>query len=141
MVDVEEVEYPTYRPRVIVQASNTGKGLFAGEPINAGDIIIEYTGDRIDQEEANKRGGQYLFGVTDDLIIDGTEEYNTARYINHSCEPNAEAEHEVTEDRVYIRALVDIAKGEEITFDYGKEFFNDFIKKAGCKCKACVHID
>lgn len=77
--------------------------------------------------------------MTDDIVIDGSDRKNTARYFNHSCDPNAEAEHEVTEDRVYIRALRPIKQGEEITFDYGNDYTSsDFIQKDGCKCAVCA---
>ena len=137
--DAPEAEYPEYRPKVDVKKSSAGLGLFAGEDIETDQLIIEYTGERITADEADERGGRYLFAVTDDLVIDGTNRKYTARYINHSCAPNAEAEHEVTEDRIYIRALTKIPKGEEITFDYGSDYTgSDFIKKDGCKCRKCL---
>lgn len=135
---IEETSYPTYRPAVQIKRSNAGLGLFALEHIDIDQLIIEYTGDRISAEEADKRGGRYLFSVTDKLVIDGSDHKNTARYINHSCAPNAEAEHEITEDRIYIRAIHPIKVGEEITIDYGEEYVGDFIKKAGCKCAVCT---
>lgn len=139
MDNVEEATYPDYRPNVEVRKSSAGLGLFAGEDIDTGQLIIEYTGDRITPKEADRRGGRYLFNVTEKLVIDGTKRDNTARYINHSCDPNTEAEHEVTEDRIYMRAKRPIKKGEEITIDYGEDYTSsDFIRKAGCKCKKCL---
>lgn len=138
---VEEATYPEYRPKVDVKRSSAGLGLFADEDIAKDQLIIEYTGERISAKEADKRGGRYLFSVSDDLVIDGTDRKHTARYMNHSCDPNAEAEHEVTEDRIYIRALQYIKKGEEITFNYGEDYTSsDFIKKGGCKCAKCTRI-
>ena len=135
----EEASYPNYRPNVDIKKSSAGLGLFAGEDIATDQLITEYTGDRISHAEADERGGRYLFAVTDDIIIDGSDRKNTARYINHSCDPNTEAEHEVTEDRIYMRALRDIKAGEEITFDYGEDYTSsDFIKKDGCKCRKCL---
>ena len=127
-----------YRPQVIVKRSSAGLGLFAAEPIKKDQLIIEYTGDRISSEEADRRGGQYLFEVTDDLTIDGKGRENTARYINHACKPNAEAEHDEDEDRIYIRAKRAIKPGEEITYHYGKDFFERIIKDKGCKCATCA---
>ena len=138
MNDVAEAEYPEYRPSVDVKKASAGLGLFAGEDIPEGTLIIEYTGERITPQEADRRGGRYLFAVNDNLVIDGTDRKYTARYINHSCEPNAEAEHEVTEDRIYIRALQNIKKGEEITFDYGEDYTTSSYMKDGCKCRKCL---
>lgn len=127
-----------YRPKVSVKRSSAGLGLFAGETIEKGQLIIEYTGERISEDEANRRGGRYLFQVTDELVIDGTDRKNTARYINHACKPNSEAEHDEDDDRIYIRAKKRIKEGEEITYHYGKEYFNDIIGKEGCRCATCM---
>ncbi len=128
----------TYRPAVSVKRSSAGLGLFAAEPIKKGQLIIEYTGERITDEEADRRGGKYLFIVTDTLVIDGKDRHNTARYINHACKPNAEAEHDEDEDRIYIRAKKNIAVGEEITYHYGKDYFDIMIKPYGCRCQSCL---
>ena len=125
-------------PTVTVRRSRAGLGLFAGEDIAKGDYIIEYTGDRISAEEADRRGGKYLFDVTDNLVIDGKGREHTARYINHSCRPNAEAEHDEDTDRIFIRAKKRIAAGEEITCHYGKEYFTDIIEPIGCRCDECT---
>ena len=122
---------------VRVKRSSAGLGLFAAEPIKKDQFIIEYTGERITEEEANRRGGKYLFEVTDTLTIDGTGRENAARYINHACKPNAEAEHDEDEDRIYIRAKKNIAPGEEITYDYGTTYFKEYIEPHGCKCASC----
>lgn len=100
-------------------------------------MIIEYTGEPISTEEADRRGGKYLFTVTDNLVLDGKNRTHTARYINHSCDPNAEAEHDEDEDRIYIRACKKIKKGEEITYDYGPEYYEEHIAPYGCKCTKC----
>lgn len=130
-------EYDQPYPRVEVKRSRAGLGLFAGEDIKKDQLIIEYTGDRIDEAEADRRGGKYLFTVTDNLFLDGKDRKHTGRYLNHSCRPNAEAEHETTEDRIYIRAKKRIQAGEEITYHYGQEYFKQLIKPAGCKCSHC----
>lgn len=82
----------SYRPKVVVKRSSAGLGLFASEKIPKEQIIIEYRGDRITSDEADRRGGLYLFNVTKNLVIDGKRRSNIARYINHGCKPNAEAE-------------------------------------------------
>ncbi|MCA9361435.1 SET domain-containing protein-lysine N-methyltransferase, partial [Candidatus Kaiserbacteria bacterium] len=125
-------------PAVKVKKSSAGLGLFAMEDIFKDRLIIEYTGDRINDDEAEKRGGMYLFTVNDDLFIDGTKRHNTARYINHACRPNAEAEHDEDTDRIFIRAKKNIKTGEEITYHYGPDFFKRIIKPKGCKCKSCL---
>ena len=125
------------RPRVQVKRSRTGLGLFALEDIPKGRLVIEYTGERISNDEAARRGGRYLFAVTEDLVIDGKGRQNTSRYVNHSCRPNAEAEHDESEDRIYIRSIKKIKTGEEITYDYGREYLEELIGPGGCLCPAC----
>ena len=101
-----------------------GRGAFATRAIPEGTRIIEYTGERISQAEADRRYDDdamerhhtFLFLVEDDVILDAARGGNAARFINHSCDPNCEA---VIEDgRVFIDAMRDIAPGEELTYDY-----------------------
>jgi len=114
-----------------------GKGLYAGRAFRKGAYLLDYTGELITQKEADRRGTRYLFEVSGRWVIDGEGEENIARYINHSCEPNIEA---VEEDGcVKFYALRDIAKGEELTFDYGEEYVKEFIAPTGCKCGAQTH--
>ncbi len=127
-----------YQPQVKVRRSSAGLGLFALEDIPKEQFIIEYTGERISNDEANRRGGQYLFFVTDKLCIDGKGREHMARYINHACRPNAEAEHDEDGDRIYIRACKNIKAGEEITYHYGTDFFTNNIKIKGCRCITCL---
>lgn len=129
--------HPESYPTLLIKRSRAGLGLFAGEDIKKDQLIIEYTGERITEAEADRRGGKYLFTVSKDLYIDGKGRENTARYLNHGCRPNAEAEHETTEDRIYIRAKKRIRKGEEITYHYGKEYFDTLIAPHGCRCAHC----
>jgi SET domain-containing protein len=68
-------------------------------------------------------------------MIDGNIKENTARYINHSCRPNCEAEG--PKGRIYILSTRNIKAGEELTYDYGKEYFETYIKPFGCKCVKC----
>ena len=67
--------------------------------------------------------------------IDGSPRWNLGRYANHSCRPNAEPV--ARKGRVMLVALRPIVPGEEITFDYGDEYFELFFKKSGCRCAAC----
>lgn len=112
-----------------------GHGLFAVVPIRKGDFILEYTGKRIPTALADTMKSRYLFEIDEDWTIDGASRSNTARYINHSCEPNTEAE--LGDGRILIHAVRDIKEGEELTIDYDTEYFDEFIRPAGCKCKKC----
>jgi SET domain-containing protein len=92
----------------------------------------------VSEAEANRRGGKYLFELNDKKTIDGKARVNIARYINHSCKPNCFPELNIAETRVFIFSKRNIKAGEEITYDYGKTYFNDIIKPHGCKCLACL---
>jgi uncharacterized protein len=119
-----------------VKRTMTGLGLFALQDIKAGQRMIEYIGRLITNEEADRKGGKYLFAIDHLYSLDGSARANTARYINHSCRPNAEAF--ITQRRrVWIWAKRHIRAGEEITLNYGKEYFDDHIKPTGCKCAVC----
>jgi len=118
-----------------VKRSSAGLGLFAEEDIKKGSKIIEYTGKALSSKEADERGGKYLFEVSSKKTIDGSGRENKARYINHSCRPNCEIE--IEKGRVFIYSRKNIKKGEELSYDYGKEYFNEYIKLYGCKCEKC----
>ncbi len=125
---------------VSVKRSRAGLGLFATQEFVRGSFIIEYTGEHISTEEADRRGGKYLFILNKEITIDGKGRENTARYINHSCKPNAEAETDESAGKIRISAKRKILPGEEITYDYGKEYCNQYIKPYGCKCAHCLKI-
>jgi uncharacterized protein len=118
-----------------IKRALTGLGLFATEPIPKGTRIVEYIGPLIPNEEVEKRNGKYFFGVNSKWSIDGSLRSNVARYINHSCRPNAEAF--LSGRRVWIWSARKIRAAEEITYDYGEEYFDGVIKPAGCKCEKC----
>ena len=126
------------KEKYVVKRGLDGLGLYAAVDIKKNSWIIEYIGFRKTAKEVEHLKTQYLFEVTSRITIDGSPRFNTARYINYSCEPNAEAWN--IENRIFIRATKDIQKGEEITYDYGKEFFNTFIKPKGCKCRKCKGV-
>jgi len=113
-----------------------GQGLFAAAPIKKGDFILEYTGKKIPTALADTMTSRYLFEIDEDWTIDGSPRSNTARYINHSCEPNTEAE--IEDGRILIHAVRNIKKGEELTIDYDSEYFDEFIRPVGCKCARCA---
>jgi uncharacterized protein len=119
-----------------VKRSETGLGLFATDVIEKGTFIIDYVGPRISSEEVfSRRSARYLFEINSRWTIDGSPRWNTARYINHSCRPNAEAL--VSRGRIRIKATKRIKPDDEITYNYGKNYFDTFIKPIGCKCLAC----
>ncbi len=119
-----------------IRRTKTGLGLFALKPITKGKRIIEYTGPIISNKEVDERRGKYFFQINSKWSVDGSPRSNTARYINHSCVPNAEAF--ISAHRVWIWSKRSIKAGEEITFNYGKEYFDDHIKPGGCKCGKCT---
>ena len=123
-------------PLVHVKRSSAGLGLFAGEDITNNTIVIEYTGERITTEEGDRRGGKYLFTLDDDWIIDGKNRENISRYINHACKPNCEAEIDEDEEKIFIRAVKNIKAGDELTYDYGKEYWLDHCQP--CRCTTCT---
>lgn len=123
---------------VTIRRSRAGLGLFTTVPRAKDDFIIEYTGKRLTDEEANRRGGMYLFTVRKNLVLDGSGREHLARYINHSCRPNCYAELDEARDAINIKAKRAIAAGEELTYHYGKAFFDDHIKPYGCRCEKCA---
>ncbi len=125
-------------PEFEVKRSSAGLGLFATTSFSKGDLVIEYTGEKITEAEANRRGGKYLFELNDSWTIDGKGRENKARYINHSCKPNCYPELDDAEEHIYIYAKRAIKAGEEITYNYGKMYFNDLIGKDGCRCNDCT---
>ena len=100
-----------------------GLGAFATEPIPRGTRLIEYVGERLSPDEADRRYPDtderhhtYLFAIDDDVVIDAAVNGNEARFINHSCEPNCDAV--IDEQRIFIESIRDIAVGDELTYDY-----------------------
>lgn len=132
-----------------VGRSRTGLGLFATRPIKKRTIFIEYKGPRITNAEAERleaRGSRYMYEINSRWTIDGKARSNIARYGNHSCRPNAESDILLGKraegrkgGKVIIRAIKDIEPGDEITYDYGKDYWNAFIKPIGCLCIPCIN--
>src|SRR5580692_3027912 len=118
--------------------SHTGLGLFATKPIKRLAYIATYRGPRLTNEESDRieaRGAAYLFEVSKTVTIDGSPRYNVARYINHSCRPNAKPVGR--NGGIVIVALRRIEPDEEITYDYGKEYLEYFLEEGGCRCDWC----
>ena len=127
----------TGKVRFAIRRTRTGLGLFALESIPAHKRIIEYTGPLVSNKEVERsRNGKYFFEVNTKWAINGTPRSNLARYINHSCRPNAEAI--VSGHRVWIWSRRRIKAGEEIAYNYGPEYFNEYLKPIGCKCPKCT---
>ena len=123
-----------------VGRSRTGLGLFATAAIAKGDFIIDYKGRRIGHAQAQRleaRGARYVFEIDSRWSIDGSSRRNLMRYANHSCRPNAESA--LANGKIIIlRAIKNIASGDEITYDYGEEYFELFLKPKGCRCAKCT---
>jgi hypothetical protein len=110
-----------------------GTGGFARRAIPAGTRLIEYVGERISKAESLRRceaNNEYIFTIDDEYDLDGHVPGNPARFINHSCAPNCEAEWD--ENRIWIVALRDIAAGEELSFNYGYDL-EDY-REHPCRC-------
>lgn len=138
---------PRQRPAFVVRGSHIhGRGVFATRLIAEGTRIIEYKGERISAEEALRRHGRdpdnphhtFFFSLEDGRLIDGDAGGNNARWINHACEPNCEAQEE--NGRVFIYAVRDIQPGEELAYDYGliiEERHTSAVKRNyACHCGA-----
>jgi uncharacterized protein len=111
-----------------------GLGLFAADLIKKGAVVAEYWGDLISEKEADRRGGKYLFELEKKLAIDGKSRENVARYINHSCYPNCVPRENERTHRLFIVAKRSIQAGEEFSYSYGKEYWEQLIKPLGCRC-------
>jgi hypothetical protein len=122
-----------------VGRSKTGLGLFATQPIKKGAKIIRYFGPMLDCKKPKDDAveNKYLFQITKRWTVDGSVRKNIARYINHGCKPNAESDVNTKKLKITIRAIKNIAAGDEINYDYGTEYFKEYLKPIGCKCDAC----
>src|SRR5206468_8961497 len=111
--------HPLVKIRVRVGTSCIdGQGLFAEQNIKQGTKIIRYIGQKITQAESDRRlaaGNVYIFGLDERYAIDGDTPKNTARYINHSCDPNCHTEQ--FGNTIWIVAIRDIQVGEELTYN------------------------
>lgn len=121
-----------------VKRSSAGLGLYTTSSIKKGDCVIEYVGPVVPESEWDTINSLYLFEVTKKLTINGAVRSNTARYINHSCKPNCEIE--IRKERVFVMAKRNIKEGEELHYDYEREYFDDYIKPKGCKCGNEKHL-
>ena len=116
-----------------------GMGGFATVRIEPEASVIEYVGERIDKGESARRCAQdnrYIFYLDQDFDLDGSVEWNPARWLNHSCVPNCEAQ--LIDGRIWIVTLRAIAPGEELTFNYSYDL--EEYRDHPCRCGAldCV---
>ncbi|MFQ5474637.1 MAG: SET domain-containing protein [Candidatus Nanoarchaeia archaeon] len=125
-------------------------GIFAVKDIPKGAYIIEYVGEKITKKEAEKRGqktleeaekngskgGFYLFSLNSRYDIDGDVDWNTAKWINHSCNPNCEALDD--DGHIWIVALRNIKMGEELSYDYGCDLEDYESHPCRCGSPNCV---
>lgn len=131
---VLESDLVGFRPSAI-----HGLGGFAKTDILKDTRIIEYLGERIDKQESARRceaNNVYIFSLNEQQDLDGNVSWNPARFLNHSCSPNCEAQ--LDQDRIWIIAARDIRAGEELTFNYGfdVENYRDF--PCCCGLPECV---
>tara|TARA_A100001015_G_scaffold202909_1_gene226675 strand:+ start:545 stop:1036 length:492 start_codon:yes stop_codon:yes gene_type:complete len=123
-----------------------GTGVFATKNIVKGSRIIQYIGDKVTKKEGDRRsalrlknflhkkneGSVYIFELNNKFDIDGSPEYNKARYINHSCYPNCEVE--IIDNEIWISSIRNIKKGTELSYDYGYPFEEDDYTDHKCMC-------
>lgn len=120
--------------QLTVLRSHSGRGLFTKERITKGAFVIEYIGRPATPKQMMENRGKYLFWTSGTSMIDGNVPANTARFINHSCAPNCEVT--LRRRRILIFALRTIQPGEELSYDYGEEYFH--LHLAGvCRCTKC----
>jgi uncharacterized protein len=131
--------------RIQVRRSGVhGKGVFALKPLTKGERVLEYKGDLITWAEALERhphdpsdpNHTFFFHIDEERVIDGGSHGNAARWINHACAPNCEADE--VDGRVYIKALRRIRPGEELFYDYGlvidERYTRALKKRFACHC-------
>lgn len=122
---------------LLIKRSRIGRGLFAGNnKIPRGSCLIEYVGRPATKAQIKSDTGKFLFWTGRGTMIDGNIAGNKARFINHSCRPNCEID--IKNRRVYIFAKRSIKEAEELTYDYGTQYFEAHIKPYGCKCSKCL---
>jgi SET domain-containing protein len=133
--------------RIQVRRSGVhGKGVFALKAIAKGETIIEYTGEIITWKQAQKRHPHnpeepdhtFYFHVDEQRVIDAAIGGNAARWINHACKPNCEADE--VDGRIFIKALRKLEPGEELFYDYGliidEPYTRKLKKRFECRCGA-----
>ncbi len=121
----------------VIKSNIHHQGLSAARDIKVGERIIEYVGKKISNKQAEKDEKYrfdvtYLFTLNEKYVLDGDFKFNTARLINHSCDPNCEVL-DSSKTKIWITAMRDIKKGEELSYDYGFSYDCNY-KDHKCKC-------
>ena len=133
------VRHEAVQIRLYVAPSRiAGQGLFTAQDIPQGTRIIAYIGEKISTYESVRRraaGNAYIFHLNYRSAIDGQTCNNTARYINHSCDPNCAVEK--TDGTLWIVARRAITAGEELSFNYGYEFTHYRDNPCTCGAEQC----
>ena len=123
---------------VVKRSAIARYGVFAERDYSKGEYIVEYKGKKMLNSDVNsdenKGNHRYIIELNNKWCLDGNIKNNPAKFINHSCVPNSE--YMTTGRRVLIHAIKKIKKGEEITVNYGKEYFDEFLKGI-CGCPKC----
>jgi SET domain-containing protein len=139
---------PLRQPRYLKVGESrlAGRGVFTTRPVPKGTLLLEYLGERISHAAAAERyyasaepdGFVLLFTVDRNVVIDGGVGGRAARYVNHSCAPNCEADE--IDGRIFITSLCDIPAGAELTYDYNMEapqpLPRDWRQRYACRCGA-----
>lgn len=119
---------------IVGRSTIHGRGLYAKTDLRKGTEVIEYVGRRMDAAEADREcenENVFVFTLDHGWFLDGSVDWNPARFINHSCEPNCEALID-DDNRVWITTLRKIRKGEELTYNYN--FGLDEYEDHPCQC-------
>lgn len=137
---------PVRQPRYLKvrRSPLAGLGVFTTRAVPKGTLLLEYLGERISHEEAGERyyaakepdAFVLLFTVNRKVVIDGGVGGRAARYVNHSCDPNCEADE--IGGRIFITSIRDIPAGAELTYDYNMEapspLPRDWRRRYACRC-------
>ena len=118
----------------------SGLGLFATHPFAAGERIAAYSGPLTDVPPTTRDGSTpvYALEVSPGLWLDGSPADNPARHANHSCQPNAELIWHGPTEGAWLTASHPIAKGMEITFDYGFSLAESLFQPCRCGSPECA---
>ena len=125
---VAETEWVRFRASAI-----HGMGGFSKADIPQGTRVLEYVGEKISKQESLRRceeNNAYIFSLNATEDLDGQVQWNPARFLNHSCAPNCDAE--LKDDRIWVVARRKIRAGEELTFNYGFDLVD--YRQYPCRC-------
>ena len=133
------------QPFEIRRSRIQGRGAFATRSIRKGTKVIEYLGEQITHEEADRRYDDddakgrhhtFLFILNDDTVLDARTTRCDAKYLNHSCDPNCESV--IEDDHIWIQSVKPIKPEDELVYDYQFEFEDDYepedIRYYACRC-------